>query len=79
MKIFRAKHKQNKLQVEDNRPFAIDKVELLEKGFTVFFTDLTTGQQHALGYASRELFDNEWEFCKGIKYKKEVFECYYDD
>ena len=65
MKIVRAKSNKNKLEIFDNRPFAID-VELLEEGFEVCFLDLWTGEKRVCSYIRRELFDAEWELCDNI-------------
>lgn len=71
MKIVRAKNNKNKLEMFDNRPFAID-VELIEKGFKVMFLDLRTGDEYECSYASRKLFDNEWKLCYNINDEKDI-------
>lgn len=74
MIIVRAKSNKNKLEVFDNRPFAIE-VELQQKGFKVEFLDLTTGEKKVCKYGSRRAFDLEWELCYdinnvGVSYKE---------
>lgn len=71
MKIVRAKDNKNKLEVFDNRPFAID-VELLNKGFEVRFLDLRTGEKRRCTYGSRTLFDNEWKLCYNINDEEDI-------
>ncbi len=74
MQLVRAKNNRNKLEVFDNRLFAID-VELMKSGFRVFFKDLKTGKKHTAAYSSRELFDEEWNLCEdGEDYKDEYYE-----
>ena len=73
MKIVRAKSNKNKLEVFDNRPFAIE-VELEKRGFKVEFLDLREGKISICYYASRELFDAEWELCYNIKEKDISYE-----
>ena len=67
MKIVRAKSNKNKLEVFDNRPFAIE-IELQQKGFKVEFLDLTTGEKRMCKYGNRRAFDFEWELCRDINY-----------
>lgn len=72
MKIVRAKSNKNKLEVFDNRPFVIE-IELQQKGFKVKFLDLKIGQTSICYYASRKLFDSQWELCYNINDKEDIF------
>lgn len=64
--IVRARSASNKLEVLDNRPFAID-IELKQKGFICKFTDLKHGLAvTAAFYKNREAFDAEWELFDSI-------------
>ena len=65
MKIVRAKSNKNKLEVFDNRPFAIE-IELQQEGFKVEFLDLRTGQIITCYYADRKSFDDQWKLCCNI-------------
>lgn len=65
MKIVRAKSNKNKLEVFDNRPFAIE-IELQQEGFKVEFLDLRTGQIITCYYADRKSFDDQWKLCYNI-------------
>ena len=65
MKIVRAKSNRNKLEVFDNRPFAIE-IELQQRGFKVEFLDLETGEKRVCKYESRRAFDLEWKLCYNI-------------
>lgn len=71
MKIVRAKNNKNRLQVFDNRPFVIN-VELMRSGFKVDFMDLDSGEQRFAIYKNREVFDEEWELCYGVKNREDV-------
>lgn len=71
MKIVRAKNNNNKLEVFDNRPFAIE-IELQQEGFQVEFLDLRTGQRNICYYADRELFDDQWKLCYNINDEEDV-------
>lgn len=72
MKIVRAKSNKNKLEVFDNRPFAIE-IELQQTGFKVEFLDLRTGQINVCYYADRELFDDQWELYYNINDEEDTF------
>lgn len=64
--IVRARSADNKLEVLDNRPFAID-IKLEEKGFICKFIDLEHGlETSAAFYRNRYAFDEEWELCEEI-------------
>ena len=65
MKIVRARTVDNKLEVNDNRPFAID-VELMDVGFKVKFLDLMSGEEKIAAYADRLGFDKEWRLYNGV-------------
>lgn len=71
MKIVRAKNNKNRLEIFDNRPFAID-VELMEKGFKVMFLDLRTGDKYECNYLTRELFDIQWKICYNINDEEDI-------
>ena len=73
MKIVRAKSNKNKLEIFDNRPFAIE-IELQQRGFKVEFLDLRTGQISICYYADRELFDSQWRLC----YKNDEENIFYE-
>lgn len=80
MKIVRARDNKNKLEVFDNRPFAID-VELLKEGFEVQFLDLKTGEKRNCYYMRRLEFDKEWELCENINEEDVNYEVinYYEE
>ena len=71
MKIVRAKNNKNKLEVFDNRPFAIE-IELQQKGFKVKFLDLRTGQINICYYADRNSFDTQWKLCYNINDEEDI-------
>lgn len=71
MKIVRAKNNKNKLEVFDNRPFAIE-IELQQEGFKVEFLDLRTGQIITCYYADRKSFDNQWKLCYNINDEEDI-------
>ena len=71
MKIVRAKSNKNKLEVFDNRPFAIE-IELQQEGFKVEFLDLRTGQIITCYYADRKSFDNQWKLCYNINDEEDI-------
>lgn len=71
MKIVRAKSNKNKLEVFDNRPFAIE-IELQQEGFKVEFLDLRTGQIITCYYADRKSFDNQWKLCYSINDEEDI-------
>lgn len=72
MKIVRAKSNKNKLEVFDNRPFAIE-IELQQRGFKVEFLDLRTGQISICYYADRDSFDSQWELYYNINDEEDIF------
>ena len=71
MKIVRAKSNKNKLEVFDNRPFAIE-IELQQRGFKVEFLDLRTGQISICYYADRKIFDTQWKLCYDINDEEDI-------
>lgn len=72
MKIVRAKSNKNKLEVFDNRSFAIE-IELQQKGFKVEFLDLRIGQISICYYADRNLFDSyQWKLCYNIDDEEDI-------
>lgn len=70
MQLVRAKNNKNKLEVFDNRLFAIE-IELMRSGFKVLFEDLKMRKKYVAAYANRELFDKEWELCEEISNNEE--------
>lgn len=73
IKLVRARGLRNKLEVMDNRPFAVD-FEFLGTGFAVNFLDLTNGHIETAAYLYRDEFDSEWEVINTICYNYTVFE-----
>lgn len=64
--IVRARDASNKLEVLDNRPFAIE-IRLLDKGFICDFIDLEHGlQKSSAFYQNRKYFEEEWELFDDI-------------
>ena len=73
IKLVRARGLRNKLEVIDNRPFAVD-FEFLGTGFAVNFLDLTNGRIETAAYLHRDEFDSEWEVINTIRYDYVTFE-----
>lgn len=67
MRLVQARSGFNKLEVFDNRVFAIERVELLPRGFKVCLFDLEEGKGYEVSYADRISFDVDWEFCENVK------------
>ena len=66
MQFIQAKTAFNKLEVIDNRPFAIEKVRLLKKGFVVNVEDLYGDIKGDIYYKNREEFDKEWDIAETL-------------
>lgn len=64
MQLVRAKSGKNKLDIYDNRPLALEEIELKEKGFIARFRDLVSNQRYEAFYSGRPHFDKEWDICK---------------
>ena len=73
IRLVRARGLRNKLEVIDNRPFAVD-FEFLGTGFAVNFLDLTNGHIETAAYLHRNEFDSEWEVINTIRYDYVTFE-----
>ena len=59
--IVRARSASNKLEIFDNRLFAIDIKLLAGTAFRVYFIDLLNGEKYIASYKDRKQFNCEWE------------------
>lgn len=63
MQLVRAKTAYNKIGIYDNRPLALEEIELRDKGFTAHFRDLTNNKRYEAYYSGRPHFNKEWDIC----------------
>lgn len=74
IEIVRAKNNENRLEVMDNRPFAIE-VEYCAKGILVSFYDIFgETRKKTLWYREIVDFKKEWEFIDSLSYQIRSFD-----
>ncbi len=64
--FIQAKRKGNKLGVEDNRPYAIDKVRFIDGGFLLFLVS-DVGEEKYLSYSSLDWFREDFSIVNNIR------------
>ena len=73
MQFIQAKSSMNKLEVLDNLPYAIDRIEILESGIGLYLTD-SFGQDKYVCYRDIEELKKEWNivnsYCDLEAYKE---------
>ena len=74
IEMVRAKNNENRLEVMDNRPFAVE-IEYCVKGILVSFYDIF-GEMIKKTLWYREIIDfkNEWEFIDSLHYQIRSFD-----
>lgn len=75
IEIVRAKNNENRLEVMDNRPFAIE-VEYCGRGILVSFYDIfgEIRKKKTLWYREIVGFKKEWEFIDSLNYQIRSFD-----
>lgn len=66
--ILKAKDNKNKLEIFDNRPLIVEKVEISPRGGVVMWLyDMEVGDSYEVAYRNSEEVFKEWEICNDIK------------
>lgn len=74
IEIVRAKNNENRLEVMDNRPFAVE-VNFCEKGILVSFYDIFGKmKKKTLWYKKCGDFTEEWDFIDSLNYQIHSFD-----
>ena len=74
VEIVRAKNNENKLEVMDNRPFAVE-IDYCRDGILVSFYDIFgTRKKRTLWYREIVNFTEEWEFIDSLNYQIRSFD-----
>ena len=60
MNIVYARNSFNKIDIRDNRPLAIERIDLRDVGFIVYLYDMLDDVTHSARYFDRASFDKEW-------------------
>ena len=66
MQFIQAKRRDNKLNVRDNRPYAIDRVEFIKDGIGLYLTGFD-GEKFYLTYSDLDWFRSDFVIVNSLK------------